>query len=129
LPGFLYYRKQDAALDCMHRPLAALLPFSSSFTGKGKDGKILFNGDHGNLMTMSFFDGATPQHTLCLGQTGAGKSVNFVSMLSQAYDDFDKIVIIEEGGSYFNLTRIFGDEAQYIVIDPSANLTLNYFDT
>lgn len=129
LPGFLYYRKQDAALDCMHRPLAAMLPFSSSFTGKGKDGNILFNGDHGNLMTMSFFDGATPQHTLCLGQTGAGKSVNFVSMLSQAYDDFDKIVIIEEGGSYFNLTRIFGDEAQYIVIDPSANLTLNYFDT
>jgi hypothetical protein len=50
-------------------------------------------------------------------------------MLSQAYDDFDKIVIIEEGGSYYNLTLIYGDEAQYIVIGPSANLTLNYFDT
>lgn len=129
LPGNLFYKKADAALDCMHRPLAAMLPFSSSFTGKGKDGNILFNGDHGNLMTMSFFDGVTPQHTLCLGQTGAGKSVNFVSMLSQSYHDYDKVVIIEEGGSYFNLTQIFGDEAQYIVIDPSANVTLNYFDT
>ncbi len=129
LPGNLFYKKPDAALDCMHRPLAAMLPFSSSFIGKGTEGNIMFNGDHGNLMTMSFFDGMTPQHTLCLGQTGAGKSVNFVSMLSQAYDDFDKIVIIEEGGSYYNLTQIFGDEAQYIVIDPSANLTLNYFDT
>ncbi len=129
LPGNLFYKKPDASLDCMHRPLAAMLPFSSSFIGKGADGNIMFNGDHGNLMTMSFFDGNTPQHTLCLGQTGAGKSVNFVSMLSQAYDDFDKIVIIEEGGSYYNLTRIFGEEAQYIVIDPSANLTLNYFDT
>ncbi len=129
LPGNLFYKKPDAALDCMHRPLAAMLPFSSSFIGKGSDGNIMFNGDHGNLMTMSFFDGNTPQHTLCLGQTGAGKSVNFVSMLSQAYDDFDKIVIIEEGGSYYNLTQIYGDEAQYIVIDPSANLTLNYFDT
>ncbi len=129
LPGNLFYKKPDAALDCMHRPLAAMLPFSSSFVGKGADGNIMFNGDHGNLMTMSFFDGNTPQHTLCLGQTGAGKSVNFVSMLSQAYDEFDKIVIIEEGGSYYNLTQIYGDEAQYIVIDPSANLTLNYFDT
>lgn len=129
LPGYLFYSRRDAVLDCMHRPLAAILPFSSSFTGKGKDGNILFEGDHGNLMTFSFFDGNTPQHTLCLGQTGAGKSVNFVSILSQCYYEFGKVVIIEEGGSYFNLTRIYGDEAQYIVIDPSANLTLNYFDT
>ena len=129
LPGNLFYPRRDALLDCMHRPLAALLPFSSSFVGKGKNGNILFEGDHGNLMTFSFFDGGTPQHTLCLGQTGSGKSVNFVSILSQCYHEFSKVVIIEEGGSYFNLTRIYGDEAQYIVIDPSANLTLNYFDT
>ena len=129
LPGYLYYPRRDALLDCMHRPLAAMLPFSSSFTGKGKDGSILFEGDHGNLMTFSFFDGPTPQHTLCLGQTGSGKSVNFVSILSQCFYEFAKVVIIEEGGSYFNLTRIYGDEAQYIVIDPSADLTLNYFDT
>ncbi len=129
LPGYLFYQRRDAVLDCMHRPLAAILPFSSSFVGKGKQGNILFEGDHGNIMTFSFFDGNTPQHTLCLGQTGAGKSVNFVSILSQCYHEFGKVVIIEEGGSYFNLTRIYGDEAQYIVIDPSANLTLNYFDT
>lgn len=129
LPGYLYYPRRDALLDCMHRPLAAILPFSSSFIGKGRDGNILFEGDHGNLMTFGFFDGSTPQHTLCLGQTGSGKSVNFVSILSQSFYDFAKVVIIEEGGSYFNLTRIYGDEAQYIVIDPSADLTLNYFDT
>ena len=129
LPGYLYYKRQDAALDCMHRPLAAMLPFASSFVGKGKDGNILFHGDHGNLMTFNFFENGTPQHTLCLGQTGSGKSVNFAAILSQSYYDFEKIVIIEEGGSYFNLTQIYGDEAQYIVIDPSANLTLNYFDT
>lgn len=129
LPGYLFYPRRDALLDCMHRPLAAMLPFSSSFIGKGKNGNILFEGDHGNLMTFSFFDGPTPQHTLCLGQTGSGKSVNFVSILSQSFYDFAKVVIIEEGGSYFNLTRIYGDEAQYIVIDPSADLTLNYFDT
>ncbi len=129
LPGYLFYPRRDALLDCMHRPLAALLPFSSSFVGKGKDGNILFEGDHGNLMTFSFFDGPTPQHTLCLGQTGSGKSVNFVSILSQSFYEFDKIVIIEEGGSYFNLTRIYGDEAQYVVIDPGADLTLNCFDT
>lgn len=129
LPGYLYYKRQDAALDCMHRPLAAMLPLASSFAGKGKDGNILFHGDHGNLMTFSFFENETPQHCLCLGQTGSGKSVNFAAILSQSYYDFEKIVIIEEGGSYFNLTQIFGDEAQYIVIDPSANLTLNYFDT
>ena len=129
LPGYLYYPRRDALLDCMHRPLAALLPFSSSFVGRGKDGDILFEGDHGNLMTFSFFDGNTAQHTLCLGQTGAGKSVNFVSILSQCFHEFGKVVVIEEGGSYFNLTRLYGDQAQYIVIDPGANLTLNYFDT
>lgn len=32
-------------------------------------------------------------------------------------------------GSYYNLTRIRENEAQYIVIDPNANQTLNYFDT
>ncbi len=129
LPGYLFYSRRDAVLDCMHRPLAAILPFSSSFVGKGKDGNILFEGDHGNLMTFSFFDGSTPQHTLCLGQTGSGKSVNFVSILSQSFHEFAKVVIIEEGGSYFNLTRLYEEEAQYIVIDPGANLTLNYFDT
>lgn len=67
-------------------------------------------------MTFSFFDGDTPQHTLCLGQTGSGKSVNFVSILSQAYYQFAKVVIIEEGGSYYNLTRLRGKwKAQYIV--------------
>ena len=88
LPGYLFYQRRDALLDCMHRPLAAILPFSSSFVGKGKDGNILCEGDHGNLMTFSFFDGPTPQHTLCLGQTGSGKSVNFVSILSQCFYDF-----------------------------------------
>lgn len=129
LPGYSWYKRHDAALDCMHRPLAAMLPFSCSFVGKGAEGNILFGGDHCNLMTFSFFDGDTPQHTLCLGQTGSGKSVNFVSILSQAYYQFAKVVIIEEGGSYYNLTRIRGNEAQYIVIDPNANQTLNYFDT
>ena len=129
LPGYTWYKRHDAALDCMHRPLAAMLPFSCSFVGKGAEGNILFGGDHCNLMTFSFFDGDTPQHTLCLGQTGSGKSVNFVSILSQAYYQFAKVVIIEEGGSYYNLTRIRGNEAQYIVIDPNANQTLNYFDT
>lgn len=129
LPGYLHYKRREAALDCMHRPLAAMLPFSSSFVGKGADGNILFAGDHGNLMTLSFFDHGTPQHTFCLGQTGAGKSVNFVSILSQSYYQYDKVVIIEEGGSYYNLTQIHGDDAQYIVIDPNANQTLNYFDT
>lgn len=129
LPGYTWYKRHDAALDCMHRPLAAMLPFSCSFVGKGAEGNILFGGDHCNLMTFSFFDGDTPQHTLCLGQTGSGKSVNFVSILSQAYYQFAKVVIIEEGGSYYNLTQIRGNEAQYIVIDPNANQTLNYFDT
>ena len=129
LPGYTWYKRHDAVLDCMHRPLAAMLPFSCSFVGKGAEGNILFGGDHCNLMTFSFFDGDTPQHTLCLGQTGSGKSVNFVSILSQAYYQFAKVVIIEEGGSYYNLTRIRGNEAQYIVIDPNANQTLNYFDT
>ena len=129
LPGYTWYKRHDAALDCMHRPLAAMLPFSCSFVGKGAEGNILFGGDHCNLMTFSFFDGDTPQHTLCLGQSGSGKSVNFVSILSQAYYQFAKVVIIEEGGSYYNLTRIHGNEAQYIVIDPNANQTLNYFDT
>ena len=129
LPGYTRYKRHVAALDCMHRPLEAMLPFSCSFVGKGAEGNILFGGDHCNLMTFSFFDGDTPQHTLCLGQTGSGKSVNFVSILSQAYYQFAKVVIIEEGGSYYNLTRIRGNEAQYIVIDPNANQTLNYFDT
>ena len=128
LPGYLYYPRRDALLDCMHRPLAAMLPFSSSFTGKGKDGSILFEGDHGNLMTFRFSTVHAAAHAVPR-QTGSGKSVNFVSILSQCFYEFAKVVIIEEGGSYFNLTRIYGDEAQYIVIDPSADLTLNYFDT
>lgn len=129
IPGNLYLKRKDAALDCMHQSLASLLPISASFTGKGAEGNIIFEGDHGNLMTISLFESGTPQHMLCLGQTGAGKSVNFVSILSQSFYDFGKIVIIEEGGSYFNLTRIWGHEAQYIVIDPDADLTLNYYDT
>lgn len=26
LPGYTWYKRHDAALDCMHRPLAAMLP-------------------------------------------------------------------------------------------------------
>lgn len=129
LPGNLFYKNKDASLDCNHSSLSSIIPFNSSFAGKGKDGNILFAGDHGNIMSIGFFDGPTPQHMLCLGQSGSGKSVNFASILSQSFFDFEKIVIIEEGGSYSNLSKIYSDSSESIIIDPNGRLTLNYFDT
>ena len=126
LPGNLYYRKWDP-LFVLHRSFAALIPFSSTFTGCEGEPQAIFHGDHHNLVALNGFHGGTPQHAGSFGQSGAGKSVNTLGELLQTCIFYAKIVIIEEGASYLMLTRILGGE--YIEIDVNSSMVLNYFDT
>lgn len=126
-PGNLFYKDWANSLEIVHNCLASILPFSSSFTGFLDEAMALYDGDSQNLIGITSFVGGSPQHASTFGQSGAGKSVNEVDLLSQTHCFFDKVVIIEDGASYLMLTQIY--EGEFIVIDPNGSVTINYFDT
>ena len=78
-------------------------------------------------MGVRTFVGGTPQHTVLLGMTGAGKSYHMHDLLSQTQLYYHYNVIIEEGLSYKQFTESLGEKP--IIIHPDGQLTLNYLDT
>ncbi len=127
LPGRTGGRVRQWDLYAENRWLGALLPISSTFTGRLADGDVLLEGSSSNLVGLATFNGDTPQHAVLVGMTGAGKSVFLIDVLSQAGSGYDFICIIEEGLSYGCFTQSQGSEP--IIIQTDGTLTLNYFDT
>jgi hypothetical protein len=107
--------------------LADMLPFSSTFTGYLEEAEALYIGSKNNLVGLRTFLNGTPQHTVLIGMTGAGKSIHMEDVLRQTEHYYDYTLIIEEGLSYGKLTQARG--AQPIIVHPDSELTLNYLDT
>jgi hypothetical protein len=107
--------------------LADMLPFSSTFTAHLKDAEAIYDGTNGNLVGVKTFVGGTPQHSVLIGMTGAGKSYHMDDLLSQTQLYYHYNVIIEEGLSYKRFTESLGEKP--ILIHPDGQLTINYLDT
>ena len=109
--------------------LADMLPFSATFTGHLDEAEAIYDGSQNNLVGLRTFLGnpPSPQHTVLIGATGAGKSVHMRDFLEQTAGYYDYTVIIEEGLSYEAFTRALGERP--IILHPDGDLTINYFDT
>lgn len=126
-PGATRAKYRGFDIEGSNFSLAALLPFTSTFTGHLHGAEALFHGASRNLVGFRCFAGATPQHALVVGGTGSGKSVFMNALLSQTEMDFHRTVIIEEGFSYATYTQTLG--VKPIILQLDGELTLNYFDT
>ena len=128
-PGWTGSGYKHRALYAEDAYLADMLPFSATFTGHLGEAEAIYDGSQGNLVGLRTFMGSppTPQHTVLLGATGAGKSMHMRDFLEQTSAYYDYTVIIEEGLSYEAFTRALGERP--IIIHPDGDLTINYFDT
>ena len=107
--------------------LCHMLPFSATFTGHLEQAEAIYDGNRGNLMGVTTEIGRTVQHAAVFGQTGSGKSVIMVDLLSQIGGFFDFQLIVEEGLSYGVYTKAIGSSP--IVIQQNSEETINYLDT
>jgi len=128
-PGWTGSTYQHRSLYAEDAYLADLLPFSATFTGHIGEAEALYDGSQNNLVGLRTFLGnpPTPQHTVLIGATGAGKSVHMRDFLEQTAVYYHHTVLIEEGLSYEPFTRAMGERP--IILHPDGDLTINYFDT
>jgi hypothetical protein len=126
-PGWTGSSYRHRNLYAEDQYLADMLPFSSTFTAHLKDAEAIYDGTNGNLVGVKTFVGGTPQHSVLIGMTGAGKSYHMDDLLSQTQLYYHYNVIIEEGLSYKKFTESLGEKP--ILIHPDGQLTINYLDT
>lgn len=107
--------------------VAQILPVSAPWTGS-KEPKILFQTEDDQLLPIDLFDPTlSAKHGLVLGQTGGGKSFATNFILTNFYIESEKnyIIIIDVGGSYRKLCKLFG--GQYLEIELSEKFAFNPF--
>lgn len=128
-PGWTASRYQHRALYAEDTYLADLLPFSATFTGHLAEAEAIYDGSQNNLVGLRTFLGTppTPQHTVLIGATGAGKSRVMRDFLEQTDPYYHYTAIIEEGLSYADYTKQMGERP--IIVHPDGDLTINYLDT
>jgi hypothetical protein len=126
-PGWTGSSYRHRNLYAEDQYLADMLPFSSTFTAHLKDAEAIYDGTNGNLVGVQTFVGGSPQHSVLIGMTGAGKSYHMDDLLSQTQLYYHYNVIIEEGLSYKKFTESLGEKP--ILIHPDGQLTINYLDT
>jgi type IV secretory pathway VirB4 component len=126
-PGWTNSSYKHRSIYAEDSYLADMLPFSSTFTGYLEAAEALYVGSKNNLVGLRTFLNGTPQHTVLIGMTGAGKSIHMEDILRQTEHYYDYTLIIEEGLSYGKFTQARG--AQPIIVHPDSELTLNYLDT
>jgi hypothetical protein len=128
-PGWTGSSYKHRSLYAEDGYLADMLPVSATFTGHLNEAEAIYDGSQNNLVGLRTFLGTppTPQHTVLIGATGAGKSVHMRDFLEQTAGYYDYTVIIEEGLSYEPFTRALGERP--IILHPDGDLTINYFDT
>lgn len=107
--------------------LADMLPLTTTFTAHLGEAEAIYDGTNGNLVGVRTFVGGTPQHSVLIGMTGAGKSYHMNDLLGQTQLYYHYNVIIEEGLSYKEFTQNLGETP--ILIHPDGQLTINYLDT
>ncbi|MEZ0300011.1 MAG: VirB4 family type IV secretion system protein [Candidatus Methylacidiphilales bacterium] len=126
-PGWTGSADQTRHLYAEDRYLADLLPFSSTFNAHLGEAEAIYDGTNRNLAGVRTFVGGTPQHSVLIGMTGAGKSFFMEDLLLQTQGKYHYNVIIEEGLSYKKFTEALGEKP--IIIHPDGELTINYLDT
>jgi conjugal transfer ATP-binding protein TraC len=107
--------------------LTRLLPVGAEWTGTEK-GSIVLKTHQDEILRLDLFDPSLPaKHSLMIGSTGSGKSFTTNFLLSHfliASPDHH-VVVIDVGGSYRKLARVFG--GSYLEIDCSDQYALNPF--
>ena len=75
--------------------LAHMLPSSATFTGHLDEAEAIYDESQNNLVGLRTFLGTppTPQHTVLIGATGAGKSVHMRDFLEQTAGYYHYTVI------------------------------------
>lgn len=128
-PGWTGSTYKHRSLYAEDSYLADMLPFSATFTGHLADAEIILEGSQRNLIGLRTFLGTppSPQHTILLGMTGAGKSCFMHRLLLETAHRYLYTMLVDEGLSYEGFTRTMGQRP--IILHPDGDLTINYFDT
>jgi len=105
--------------------IAVTLPIQGDFSGLGKP-VMLFAGRKGNLFGLDIFNkGVNNHNAMVCASSGAGKSF-FINYLVYNYFAMNsKIRIIDIGGSYKKMTKLFG--ARYLDFSEDSQVCLNPF--
>jgi conjugal transfer ATP-binding protein TraC len=105
--------------------IAVTLPVQGDFSGLGKP-VMLFAGRKGNLFGLDIFNkGVNNHNAMVCASSGAGKSF-FINYLVYNYFAMkSKIRIIDIGGSYKKMTKLFG--ARYLDFSEDSQVCLNPF--
>jgi energy-coupling factor transporter ATP-binding protein EcfA2 len=126
-PGWLYGKYTAHAKYCEDIDLAAMLPFSSTFTGHLRGAEILHAGANRSVVGIKTNIEGQPQHCLFLGMTGSGKTTLLETFLGQSHHRYAYTFIVEEGFGYSPFAKALGFRPK--VIRPDGEDTLNYLDT
>jgi len=130
LPFGLY--NYGATIDTLDRDhimpvetITMTLPVQSDFAGMGKP-VMLFAGRKGQLLGVDIFNKTVNNHNaMVCASSGAGKSF-FINYLVYNYFAMkSKIRIIDIGGSYKKMTKLFG--ARYLDFSEDTDVCLNPF--
>src|SRR4029077_15942724 len=84
-PGWTGSSYKHRSLYAEDGYLADMLPVSATFTGHLNEAEAIYDGSQNNLVGLRTFLGTppTPQHTVLIGATGAGKSLVMRDLLEQ----------------------------------------------
>lgn len=107
--------------------LARLLPLAEEWKGTQRP-EILLKTYQDEGLGLDLFDPSLPaKHSLAIGSTGSGKSftTNFLLAHFLLASPKNHVVIVDVGGSYRKLSRIF--KGSYLEIDCSEEYALNPF--
>lgn len=126
IPGWSWSSYNQWAIDADSDD-SRILPISSSFSGFSNPEVLFDSDDLGIVGLKNNFGVSFPQHMLVLAATGGGKSALIINYLSQAWDTYSFINIIDIGDSYRGLAALHNVEP--IVFHPNYKWTLNLFDT
>jgi len=129
---FLSHLALQAAENPMSFPvltdaLTRLLPIHSEWKGTERP-SIVLKTHQDEMLKLDLFDPSLPaKHALMLGSTGSGKSftTNFLLSHFLVASPSHHVVVIDVGGSYRKLARVFG--GSYLEIDCSDEYALNPF--
>ncbi len=126
-PGWVFGKYTHQAKYFEDIDLAAMLPFSSTFTGHLAGAEILHPGANRSVVGIKTNIEGQPQHCLFLGMTGAGKTTLLETFLGQGHHRYAYTFIVEEGFGYTPFAKALGFRPK--VIRPDGEDTLNYLDT
>ena len=105
--------------------IAVTLPVQGDFSGLGQP-VMLFAGRKGNLFGLDIFNkGVNNHNAMVCASSGAGKSFFVNYLVYNYFAKKSKIRIIDIGGSYKKMTKLFG--ARYLDFNEYSQVSLNPF--